>query len=144
MKWLTFVVVCDHAREWLGGLPWVRPQSAGRPTVALRKTQESPNFPLLHGEKVLELHAALNHHHRCACCLWRVLWKSCFHLPCDCLNSLMSLSSSLFTICSLFFFGPAALFNCAFIETTTHVTDVSPLQCFIMEDRAWGILSTRF
>lgn len=95
MKRLTFVVVCDHAREWLGGLPRVRPQSAGRPTVALRKTQESPNFPLLHGEKVLELHAALSHHHRGACCLWRLLWKSCFHLLCDCLNSLMSLSSSL-------------------------------------------------
>lgn len=95
MKWLTFVVVCDPVREWLGGLPRVRPQSAGRPTVALRKTQESPNFPLLHGEKVLELHAALSHHHRGACCLWRVLWKSCFHLLCDCLNSLMSLSSSL-------------------------------------------------
>lgn len=95
MKWLTFVVVCDPVRKWLGGLPRVRPQSAGRPTVALRKTQESPNFPLLHGEKVLELHAALSHHHRGACCLWRVLWKSCFHLLCDCLNSLMSLSSSL-------------------------------------------------
>lgn len=63
--------------------------------MALRKTQESPNFPLLHGEQVLELHAALTHHHRSFCRLWRLFLKSCFHLLCGCLNSLMSLSGSL-------------------------------------------------
>lgn len=54
-KWLTLVAVCARPRERPGGLSRVRPQSAGRPTVALRETQEGPDFPLLHGENVLEL-----------------------------------------------------------------------------------------
>lgn len=75
LKYLT-LVVCDHGREWLGRLSRVRPQSAGWPSVALRETQESLNLPLLHGEKDLELHAGLSHHHSASCCLWRVLWKN--------------------------------------------------------------------
>ena len=47
------VVSGAHGRERLGGLSRVRPKSAGRPAVALWKTQESPHLPLLHGKKVL-------------------------------------------------------------------------------------------
>lgn len=43
-------------RERAGGLSRVRPQPAGRPAVALRKTQEGPHFPLLHGERRLQLY----------------------------------------------------------------------------------------
>lgn len=117
MKWLT-LVVCDPGRERLGGLSRVRPQCAGRPTVALRETQESPNLPVLHGEKDLELPAGVRHRRGTFCCLLGVLWKSCLTA-----SLLFCPSAAHCQRANV----PRLLFNCALMETTTPVTDVSRL-----------------
>lgn len=124
MKGLT--LFCDHGRERLDGRSRVRPESAGRPTVALRETQESPDLPVIHGETSGRLLGSVT--------ITAPPAASGEENFSDSFDSLGSLTSTRFLFC------PEALFifflNCVLMETTTHVTDATRLQSFIMQDGA--------
>lgn len=100
--------------------------------MALRETQESPNLPLLHGEKDLELPAGLRRRRGTFGGLCRVPWKSC--LTASVLVCPLVASPS---TCSLSFSSaPRLLSNRALMETTTPVTDAAVPQSFAVEDGA--------